>query len=93
MRGDIRNLVLSPSPTVATTILTIEKRMTVTLSLTLKAKGTPTALWQEENFSQWGDFTADFRDLNAAQAGQKNAPSKLAKDAAERAYRVMISDF
>ncbi len=93
LKGDIRNLVLSPLAYRGAGNLTVEKRITVTLALTLRAKGVPDTLWKEDNFIQWGDFAADFRDLNAAQAGQRDALSTLAKDAAERAYRMMISDF
>ena len=71
----------------------VEKRITVTLSLSLTARGEKKVLWREENFSQWGDYAFDSGSLNAERAGRKNALVKLANDTAERAYRIMVSDF
>jgi hypothetical protein len=93
LKGDIKNLVVSPLAYRGGSNLAVEKRITVTLSLTLTAKGSPTALWRVENFSQWGDYALDGTTLSAGQAGQKNALSKLANDIAERAYRLMTADF
>jgi hypothetical protein len=93
LKGDIKNLVVSPLAYRGDSNLAVEKRITVTLSLALEAKGKTTALWREENFSQWGDFALDDKNLSAGQAGQKNALSKLANDVAERAYRMMTADF
>lgn len=93
LKGDIKNLIMSPLAYRGESNLTVEKRITVTLSLTLEAKGSPTALWREENFSQWGDYALDGNNLSASQASQKNALSKLANDVAERAYRMMTADF
>ena len=90
LKGDIKNLVVSPLAYRGDSNLAVENRITVTLSLTLAAKGSPTVLWREGNFSQWGDYTLDGKSLSA---GQKNALSKLANDAAERAYRMMTADF
>ena len=95
LKGEIRNLVVAPLAYRGDSNLAVEKRITVTLSLTLEAKGTPAALWHEESFAQWGDYALDSNNLSAAavQASQKNALSKLADDVAERAYRIMITDF
>jgi hypothetical protein len=93
LKGNIKNLVVSPLAYRGGSNLAVEKRITVTLSLTLEAKGSPTALWREENFSQWGDYALDGQNLSAGQASQKNALSKLANDVAERAYRMMTADF
>ena len=93
LKGDIKNLVVSPLAYRGSSNLAVEKRITVTLSLTLEAKGSPTALWREENFSQWGDYALDGQNLSAGQTSQKNALSKLANDVAERAYRMMTADF
>lgn len=91
LRGDIRNLVVSPLAYRGDSNLAVEKRITVTISLTLEAKGT--ALWRDESWSQWGDYALDGKNLSTGQAGQKNALSKLANDVAERAYRIMMADF
>jgi len=93
LKGNIKNLVMSPLAYRSGSNLAIEKRITVTLSLSLEAKGTASTLWREENFSQWADYTLDDTSFSASQAGQKNALSKLANDAAERAYRMMTADF
>jgi hypothetical protein len=93
LKGDIKNVVVSPLAYRGGSNLAVEKRITVTLSLTLTVKGSPTALWLVENFSQWGDYTLDGTNLSAGQSSQKNALSKLANDIAERAYRLMTADF
>lgn len=93
LKGDIKSLVVSPLAYRGDSNLAVETRITVTLSLTLSAKGSPIALWREENFSQWGDYALDGKNLSAGQAGHKNALSKLANDVAERAYRRMTADF
>jgi len=93
LKGGIKNLVVAPLAYRGDSNLAVEKRITVTLSLVLEKKGSPTALWREENFAQWGDYSLDGQNLSVNQAGQKNAISKLADDVAERAYRFMIADF
>jgi len=93
LKGDIKNLVTSHLAYRGGGNTAAEKRITVTLSLSLTARGEKKVLWREENFSQWGDYAFDVRSLNAEQAGKKNALVKLANDAAERAYRIMVSDF
>jgi len=93
LKGDIKSLVVTPLAYRGDSNIALEKRITVTLSLTLEAKGLPTALWHEANFSQDGDYTWDGKNLSAGQTSQKNALSKMANDVAERAYRMMIADF
>lgn len=93
LKGNIKNLVMSHLAYRGDDNRAVEKRITVTLSLSLTARGEKKVLWREENFLQWGDYAFDGRNLNAEQAGRKNALVKLANDAAERAYRIMVSDF
>lgn len=94
LTGDIKSLVVSPLAYRGGSNLAVEKRITVTLSLTLTAIGSPTTpLWREGNFTQWGDYALDGTNLSAGQAGQKNALFKLSNDIAERAYRLMTADF
>jgi hypothetical protein len=71
LKGNIRNLVVAPLAYRGDSNLAVEKRITVTLSLTLEAKGSPTALWREENFTQWGDYSLDGTNFAAGQASQK----------------------
>jgi hypothetical protein len=92
LKGDIKNLVISHLAYRGDNIA-LEKRITVTLSLTLEEKNANKTIWHEENFSQWGDYALDGNSLIAGQDSQKNALVKLANDAAERAYRMMVSDF
>ncbi len=93
LRGDIRNMILAPLSYRGDSNIAVEKRITVTLSLTLEAKGASAPLWREANFSQWGDFTLDNTNLLAGLASQKRAMAKLADDVAAKAYRRMIADF
>ena len=93
LKGSIKNLMVSPLAYRGDSNLAVEKRITLTLSLSLEAKGSSAALWREENFTQWGDYALDGTNFSAGQASQKNALSKLANDIAERAYRIMIADF
>ena len=93
LKGDIKTLVTSHLAYRGGGNRAVEKRITVTLSLTLEARGEKKILWREENFSQWEDYAFDGRNSNAEQAGRKNALVKLANDTAEKAYRIMISDF
>jgi hypothetical protein len=90
LTGNIKNLIISPLAFRGADNAAVEKRITATLSLTLEERGTHKVLWREENFSQWEDYAIDGRN---EQAGQKNALVKLANDTAERAYRMMVSDF
>jgi hypothetical protein len=92
LKGDIKNLVISHLAYRGDNIA-LEKRITVTLSLTLEEKNANKAIWRDENFSQWGDYALDGGSLIAGQDGQKNAIVKLANDAAERAYRMIVADF
>jgi hypothetical protein len=93
LKGNIKNLIVSPLAYRGESNLAVEKRITVTISLTLEEKGSPTARWHEPNFTQWGDYSLEGTNFSAGQASQKNALSKLANDVAERAYRLMTADF
>ena len=93
LKGDIKTLVTSHLAYRGDDNRAAEKRITVTLSLILEARDDKKVLWRGEDFSQWGDYAFDGRNLNTEQAGKKNALVKLANDAAERAYRIMLSDF
>lgn len=93
LKGDIKTLVTSHLAYRGDDNRAAEKRITVTLSLSLTARGEKKVLWRDENFSQWGDYAFYGGDLTAEGAGKKNALIKLANDTAERAYRIMVSDF
>ena len=93
LKGSIKSLVVSPLAYRGASNLAVEKRITVTLALALETQGSSTALWREENFTQWGDYALDGTNFSAGQASQKNALFKLANDVAERAYRLITADF
>ena len=92
LKGDIKNLILFHLAYRGDNFA-LENRITVTIALTLEDKNGKKVLWREENFSQWGDFALDGSSLMASQESQKNALVKLANDTADRAYRMMVSDF
>ncbi len=92
LKGDIKNLVITPLAYRGDS-LAVEKRITVTLVLTLEGREAKKIIWRAENFSHWGDFTIDGNNILAGQINQKNALTKLANDLAERAYRMMVTDF
>jgi hypothetical protein len=92
IKGDIKNLLVSPLAYRGDNIA-IEKRLAVTMAVTLKARSTNKIIWSDDNFSQTGDYAVSGMDATAGDRVQKNALVKLANDAAERAYRMMISDF
>lgn len=92
LKGEIKNLAASTLAYRGAQNLAAEKKITATLALTLTARISSTILWQEKNFQQWEDFDLG-GNFNTAQVNQQTALSKLARDAAERAYRMMTSDF
>lgn len=94
LKGDIKNLVFANIAYRGENDLAVAHRITVTLSLTLMRKeGADAIIWSDQNFSQWADETLDEKIINAAQSSSRVALSKLANDTAERAYRIMTSDF
>jgi hypothetical protein len=74
------------------TSLAAEDRMTAVLSLTLEARESKKVLWTNPGLSGFQDYPLN-NDLNVARANKNNALIKLANDTAERAYRLMMSDF
>lgn len=93
LKGEINHLTSSPLAYRGVQDVAAEKKISVTLALTFTAQSNAAILWTEKNFVQWEDFDLGGGSFNATKANQKNALSKLATDAAERAYRLMTSDF
>lgn len=94
LKGDIKNIVISHLAYRGDN-LAVEKRITVTLTVTFQERGTKKIIWRDENYSQWGDYVlggAD-ADIASSERNRKNALIKLANDVAERAYRLMVADF
>ena len=91
LKGSIESLNAAPLSYQATN-LAAEDRMSTVLSLTLEAQNPRKIIWVNSGFSGFQDYTMS-NDLNIAQINKKNALIKLANDTAERAYRLMMSDF
>jgi hypothetical protein len=91
LKGSIESLIAAPLSYQATN-LAAEDRMSTVLSLTLVAQDPKKILWANSGFSGFQDYTMN-NDLTIAQTNKKNALIKLANDTAERAYRLMMSDF
>jgi hypothetical protein len=91
LKGSIESLNAAPLSYQATN-LAAEDRMSTVLSLKLEAQDPRKIIWVNNSFSGFQDYTMS-NDLTIAQANKKNALIKLANDTAERAYRLMMSDF
>src|SRR3990172_3850019 len=87
LKGDIKNLVTSHLAYRGDDNRAVEKRVTVTLSLSLTGRGEKKVLWRDENFSQWGDYAFYGGDLNAERAGQKSGPLQLGEEAPPGGYK------
>jgi hypothetical protein len=74
------------------TNIAAEDRLSVHLSLTLEAGNPKKILWRNSSFSGLQDYTLS-NDPTVARNNKTNALVKLANDTAERAYRLMMSDF
>jgi hypothetical protein len=90
LRGSVRSLRASPLAYKAGD-LAAENRLAVTLELNLDERLSGRNLWSDTAFTATADYAVT--TVNLAEAGRKNALTKLANDAAERAYRLMMSGF
>ena len=91
LKGSVENLSAAPLSYQATN-LAAEDRMTVVLSLALEVRDPRKILWANGSFSGFQDYTMA-NDIALARTNKNNALTKLAHDTAERAYRLMMSDF
>ena len=91
LKGSVESLSAAPLYYQATN-LAAEDRMTVVLSLTLEARDPQKILWANGSFSGFQEYTMN-NDIAIARTNKNNALTKLAHDTAERAYRLMMSDF
>ncbi|ABC76057.1 hypothetical membrane protein [Syntrophus aciditrophicus SB] len=76
-----------------TTDLAAEERVTVVMEVTLEERVSKKILWQNQNFSYYGDYPVASGSLTATETERQSAIAKLAGDAAERAYSLMLSGF
>jgi hypothetical protein len=90
LSGSVRSLRTSPLAYKAGD-LAAENRLTVTLELTLGERTSGRILWAEPALTTTADYAV--ASVNLTEASRKNALTKLANDAAGRAYRLMMSGF
>jgi len=91
LKGNIESLSAAPVSYQATN-LAAEDRMSVVLSLSLETQDPKKILWETIHFPGSQDYTMG-TDPNVSRMNKKNALIKLSNDTAERAYRLMMSDF
>jgi outer membrane lipopolysaccharide assembly protein LptE/RlpB len=89
-RGTVKSLTTAPLSS-RTTNLAAEERMTLTLELSFEDRRTKKVIWKDANFSGTQDYPV--ASLSDTETARKNALTKLSRDTAERAYRMMMSGF
>lgn len=89
-RGTVKSLTTAPLSS-RTTNLAAEERMTLTLELSFEDRRTKKVIWKDANFSGTQDYPV--ASLSNTETARKNALTKLSRDTAERAYRMMMSGF
>ena len=72
-------------------ILAAEERMTVTLEASLREKDSGKTIWSSQNVVGTSDYK--LQDNVNPKPARKQALIKLAKDTAENAFNLMMSDF
>src|SRR5574340_644161 len=73
--------------------LAAEERMDVVLNISFEERLANKIIWANRSFPGRQDYTVDTRDLSVTQTSRKSGLGKLAKDTAERAYRMLMSGF
>ncbi|MGA3206209.1 MAG: LPS assembly lipoprotein LptE [Syntrophales bacterium] len=89
-KGSVNSIVTSPI-SYQSTGLAAGERLTVGMELVFEEQDTHKLIWNDKNFSAIQDYT--FTDLNTRNTNRSNALIKLSNDAAEKAYRLMMSGF
>jgi hypothetical protein len=89
-RGTILSLQIAPLAYKAGS-LSAEDRITVILELIFEERVNGRTLWTNGSFIGTGDYRVTA--VGVTEANRKNALTKLASDTAEKAYRLMLSDF
>ena len=89
-RGTILGLQ-SSSLAYQTTNLSAENRITVTIQISFEEQASGRVLWTNEAFTGTGDYRVTA--VGATETSRRDALVKLADDSAEKAYRLMMSDF
>jgi len=89
-RGTVRSLQTSPLAYKASD-LAAEERITATLEIYFEQRESGRVIWSDGAFTVTADYPV--MTVGAREADRKNALVKLAGDAAERAYQLMIAGF
>ena len=89
-KGSVISIVTSPLSYQRTGLASGE-RLSVRMELIFEEQDTHKLIWNDKNFTAIQDYT--FTDLNTRNTNRTNALIKLSNDAAEKAYRLMMSGF
>jgi outer membrane lipopolysaccharide assembly protein LptE/RlpB len=89
-KGAVKSLTTTPLSYRGTNVAA-EERMTLTLDLSFEDRRTKKVIWKNGDFSGTQDYTV--ANVNETETARKNALTKLSRDTAERAYRMMMSGF
>lgn len=89
-RGSIKSIQTAPLSYKASNIAA-EERMTVVMEVVFEDKTEGRVLWENRSLAATGDYLATSTSM--IEKNRKDALLKLADDAAERAYQLMMSDF
>jgi len=92
LRGSIDGIYSSPLSYRATN-LAAEERLTVSMHVVFEDRLSGKAIWTGENAQGIGDYMVDAANPTVTQTNRRNALTKLASDAAEKTYRLMMSGF
>jgi hypothetical protein len=88
--GTIKNLITYPLAYQVGN-LSAANRLDILLEISFEERPSGRVLWSNSAFSWWGDYSVT--TVGATETARKNALIKLADDAAERAYGLLISNF
>ena len=89
-KGSVNSIVTSPISYQKTGLASAE-RLSVRMELIFEEQDTHKLIWNNKNFAAIQDYS--FTDLNSRNTNRSNALIKLSNDAAEKAYRLMMSGF
>jgi len=89
-KGSIDILTASPLSYQKSTFAA-EERVTVTMDLLFEEQGSRNIIWSYKKFSGSRDYYIG--DVNSKEINRKDAFIRLSNEAAERAYRLMMSGF
>jgi hypothetical protein len=90
LRGTILSMQVAPLA-YKTGSLSAEDRITVAMELFFEERVSSRILWTNGNFVGTGDYRIS--GIGATEVARRAAFTKLAGDSAEKAYRLMMSDF